>query len=190
MLDNRISQKDISDEELVSLALKKQDDFVYIVEKYQAPLLRYIRRLSNISLEEAEDILQAVFIKTYINLNGFDAKLKFSSWIYRIAHNEVISAYRKRQARPEPHSLQLEDMQIKKLSACIDIHNELVLKERRDEIRRAITKLNIKYQEVIILKFIEDKDYKEIADIIKKPTGTVASRINKGKKELRKILNK
>jgi RNA polymerase sigma-70 factor (ECF subfamily) len=190
MLDNSISQKDTSDEELVSLALKKQDDFVYIVEKYQAPLLRYIRRLSNVSLEEAEDILQAIFIKTYVNLNGFDKRLKFSSWIYRIAHNEVISFYRKKQTRPEASSLQLEDVQIKKLSSYIDIHSDVIAKERAEEIRTAIASLDIKYQEVIILKFIEDKDYKEIADIIKKPIGTVASRINKGKKELRKILNK
>ena len=84
-----------TDAELVELALENQAYFSDIVYRYQTKLTYYIRRLSNFPDEEIEDILQDVFIKVYKNLNDFDQSLKFSSWIYRITHNEVISKYRK-----------------------------------------------------------------------------------------------
>src|SRR3989339_1384271 len=94
-----LSQK--TDEELVSLSLQNQDNYLFLIRRYQDKLLRYIQRISNVSLEDAEDILQEVFIKVYYKLNDFDPDLKFSSWIYRITHNQVISHYRKTQARPK-----------------------------------------------------------------------------------------
>ena len=60
-------------------------------------------RLGIRNAEDREDTLQDIFIKIYKNLNGFDTNLSFSSWVYRIAHNEAISAYRKKNVRPEGH---------------------------------------------------------------------------------------
>ena len=68
-----------SDEDLVVLTLKNRDVFLYLMRRYEAPLLRYIRRIAGVNIEEAEDILQESFIKAYQNLNDFDPKLKFSS---------------------------------------------------------------------------------------------------------------
>ncbi|PIZ73055.1 hypothetical protein COY06_05820, partial [Candidatus Peregrinibacteria bacterium CG_4_10_14_0_2_um_filter_41_8] len=65
------------------------------MQRYEGRLLAYINRLINVSNGEAEDILQEVFIKTYQNLNGFDLNLKFSTWVYRITYNQVISFFRK-----------------------------------------------------------------------------------------------
>ena len=90
-----------SDINLVKLTLADQDYFLCLMEKYKAPLARYIIRLSNIDSDSAEDVLQDIFIKIYQNLNAFDQSLKFSSWIYRIAHNEIISHYRQLKARPQ-----------------------------------------------------------------------------------------
>ena len=81
--------ENLSDLQLVKLSLKDHQNFRYLVERYEPLLLRYMRRIANVSKEEAEDLLQEIFIKVYKNLNGFDQKLKFSSWIYRIAHNEI-----------------------------------------------------------------------------------------------------
>ena len=78
------------DEQLVQLSLNNQDYFYYLMKRYEIKLLRYIKRLTTVSPEEAKDIIQEIFIKVYRNLNGFNPKLKFSSWIYRIAHNEII----------------------------------------------------------------------------------------------------
>ena len=89
-----------SDQELVVQALFDPEAFSQIIERYQDKLLRYIMRISNVSVQDAEDILQETFIKAYSNLNDYDHSLQFSSWIYRIAHNQTISSYRKRSVRP------------------------------------------------------------------------------------------
>lgn len=177
-----------TDEELVPIILENQSVFSFIVERYKDKLIRYIRRLSSVSLEEAEDMLQNIFIKTYVNLNDFDGDLKFSSWIYRIAHNEVIDNYRKRKARPQLIDSDIKDSQVKELAGDSNLPAEILQLELKEEISRAISRLELKYQEMIILRYIEEKDYREISDIIKKPLGTVASRMNKAKAELKKIL--
>lgn len=190
MANNLESLEIASDNELVALALNNQNDFVYIVNRYEKRLMRYILRLSNLRPEEAQDVLQNIFIKTYINLNDFDDRLKFSSWIYRIAHNEVIDNFRKHQARPQLIDLDISDSQMKDLVAGIDLLEEASLSERAQKIRLAIVSLDMKYQEPLVLKYFEERDYKEIAYIIRKPVGTVASRINKAKVELKKMLGK
>ncbi|QQG52950.1 MAG: sigma-70 family RNA polymerase sigma factor [Candidatus Falkowbacteria bacterium] len=178
-----------TDEELVAIVLENQGVFSYLVNRYKDKLLRYIRRISNVGLEEAEDMLQNIFIKVYLNLNDFDDSLKFSSWIYRIAHNEVIDNYRKRKARPQLLDIDIQESQIRELAGETDLFEEVARQELKQEISQALSQIDLKYQEMIILKYLEEKDYQEISDIIKKPLGTVASRMNKAKAELKKFLN-
>lgn len=179
-----------SDAELVQLSLDNQENFLYIVRRYEDKLFRYIRRITKTSEADVEDILQNVFIKVYLSLNGFDRDLKFSSWIYRIAHNTVIDNYRKMKARPQMTELNLDSHHLNELTADFSLLEEVDKKDLIREVGAAINKLDIKSQEVLLLKFIEEKDYKEISDIIMKPIGTVASRLNKAKKELYKELSK
>jgi len=189
MSDNNEPLK-ASDKELVKLSLADQSNFLYLVNRYKGPLLGYIRRLTNVSLEDAEDTLQEIFIKVYLNLNGFNDDLKFSSWIYRIAHNQVISNHRKLKARPEGYKVNIEDSVARHLVADIDIEDKVDLKLLRDNIFQILDELDEKYREVLVLKFLEEKNYKEISDIIKKPPGTVASTISKAKKEFKKEIVK
>jgi len=93
------------DEELIALALDNQEYFYYLMKRYEKRLLSYILHISNFLSGDAEDVLQEVFIKTYKNLRAFDKSLKFSSWIYRIAHNETISEYRRKKASATTISL-------------------------------------------------------------------------------------
>ena len=179
-----------SDEELVELSLENQAYFLCIINRYKLKLMAYIRRISGVSQEDAEDILQDVFIKVYQNLNDFDSSLKFSSWIYRITHNVVISNFRKIQARPQETELDLDDDSIKILAADFNIEKELNLDYLRKKIFEILNKLDSKHKEIIILKFFEEKSYKEISDIIKKPMGTVASKMNKAKSEFKKEYKK
>ncbi|MFA6513937.1 MAG: sigma-70 family RNA polymerase sigma factor [Patescibacteria group bacterium] len=185
---NDLNLEEKTDEELVNIILENQNTFSCVVNRYKDKLLRYIRRISSSNLEDAEDILQNIFIKVYLNLNEFDGSLKFSSWIYRIAHNEVIDNYRKKKARPQLIDIDIKDSQIKELAGDTNIIEEISRLELKQNISAAIDELDLKYQEIIILKYIEEKDYQEISDIIKKPLGTVASRMNKAKAELKKIL--
>lgn len=179
-----------SDEELVALTLKNQDNFVLIINRYKDKLFNYIRRITSIRDEDAEDLLQDIFLKVYLNLNDFDKDLKFSSWIYAITHNQVISQHRKTSVRAEGHSTTLEDDSARKLASSINIEQELDIIYLKDKVAQVLYALTEKYREVLVLRFLEEKNYQEISDIIKKPVGTVGSLMNKAKSEFKKELQK
>jgi len=176
------------DEELVPLILQNQDDFLYIVRRYEEKLSRYITRISGLPKEDVEDLLQDVFIKVYQNLNDFDTSLKFSSWIYRIAHNETISNYRKTKSRPQSVSYDDEPALANQLASKTDFIKEIEKEYDAKVIRQVLSKMDKKYREVLVLKFLEEKDYNEISDILQKPIGTVGAMINRGKAQFKKIV--
>ncbi|MDD5032262.1 MAG: RNA polymerase sigma factor [Patescibacteria group bacterium] len=179
-----------TDEELAVLALGSKDYFLYLMRRYEAKLLAYILRISSFSHDEAEDVLQEVFIKIYKNLNDFDKNLKFSSWAYRITHNQVISHYRKAKARPQSLPLDINDKILANLSSDLDIEKEIEAGYFKKAIKKVLANLDIKYREVLVLKFLEERSYKEISDILKKPMGTIATLINRAKKEFREELDR
>jgi RNA polymerase sigma-70 factor, ECF subfamily len=170
---------DKTDNELVKLSLDNPDHFLCLTRRYESKLLHYIMRVSRLAKEDAEDILQDVFIKTYYNLNGFDEELKFSSWIYRIAHNQTVSEIRKKSIRP---TISLEKEDIDRFEDAFDVVKEIDTSIDRDKINEVISHLDEKYREVLILRFLDEKDYVEIADILKKPVSTVGNLILRGKK--------
>lgn len=175
-----------TDEELVSLSLKDQEYFGCLVSRYEEKMLRYIRRISGVNVQNAEDILQDIFIKVYRNLNDFDQDLKFSSWLYRIAHNQVISEFRKKQARPQ--LIGGEDIEnfIHSVASTINIANETDEKILRSQVEKILEKIDLKYREALVLHYLEGKNYQEISDILRKPMGTVATLINRAKKNFKK----
>lgn len=177
----------LSDEKLVVLTIENQENFAYLINRYDAKLSRYIKRIAGLSNEDTEDLLQEIFIKAYQNINSFDQDLKFSSWIYRIAHNQVISNWRKNKARPQTADFDVDNI-LENIADDFNITDQVDLKYLRGNIDSILAKMDIKYREVLILKFFEDKDYKEISDILKKPMGTVATLINRGKKQFREKL--
>lgn len=179
----------ITDEELVVMSIADSDSFYHLMTRYEQKLLHYILRLSNISSQEAEDILQEVFIKAYKNLNEFNQKLKFSSWIYRIAHNETISFFRKKKARPETVNIEDQDL-VQFLRSSFDIDKEFKQQETIEKVQEVIKELPEKYREVLMLRYIDDLDYQEISDILKKPMGTVATLINRAKAQFKELAMK
>lgn len=178
-----------TDEELVFLVLKNPDNFLYIMDRYQAPLLRFIRRISGVSLADAEDILQEVYIKVYKNLNSFDISLKFSSWIYRITRNHVISENRKKRHYQE-FLLDEDDTGENKFISRIDLPKEIDNVLNQEMIAKVLTNMDEKYREALVLRFLEEMDYQEMADILKKPIGTVGTLINRAKKVFYEELKK
>lgn len=171
--------KEKTDIELVGLSLSDPNYFLFLSKRYEEKLLRYIMRISKFSRPDAEDVLQEVFIKTYYNLNGFDKELQFSSWIYRIAHNEAVSAIRKKAVRP---SIAFEVEDLIKFGDSFDMTKEVDNALDRKMIDVALSKLDEKYREVLVLRFLDEKDYVEIADILKKPVSTVGNLLLRGKK--------
>jgi len=182
----------LTDEEIVTSTLKDPDVFLHIMQRYEGKLLTYIKRLTYCETEEAEDILQETFIKTYQNLNNFSAPLKFSSWIYRIAHNESVSYLRKKHRRPQIiKSASSDEFQlIEHLANDTDIHQEIQDLLRDEKLRGLIERLDKKYRDVLILRYFEEKDYQEISDILRLSIGTVSTMIHRAKKQLREVLEK
>ena len=178
-----------TDEQIVVLTLKNQDYYLCLMKRYEAKLLNYILKISNINREDAEDILQEVFIKAYQNLNDFDLNFKFSNWIYSIAHNATISAFRKKKVRPQTVSWEDKDLN-NILESTLDVENTSLQKLTYKQILKIINQLPLKYKDVLILKFVEGKDYREISDILHKPMGTIATLINRAKKSLKQELKK
>ncbi len=178
-----------TDEQIVVLTLKNQDYYLCLMKRYEAKLLNYILKISNISREDAEDILQEIFIKAYQNLNDFDLNYKFSNWVYSIAHNATISAFRKKKVRPQTVSWEDKDLN-NILESTLDVENTSLQKLTYKQILKIINRLPLKYKDVLILKFMEGKDYREISDILHKPMGTIATLINRAKKSLKQELKK
>ena len=179
-----------SDEELVQKTLENKEFFGELVDRYEAKLRRYITRLGVRDPEDQSDVLQEIFLKTYRNLNGFDTSLQFSSWIYRIAHNEAISWYRKKNVRPEGHLIAegeelLSFLSSKEESADVQFDKTL----NAAEVNAALARIDEKYREVIILRFFEHKEYDEISDILRIPVGSVGTLLHRGKKQLAAELN-
>ncbi|MBN2307179.1 RNA polymerase sigma factor [Candidatus Peregrinibacteria bacterium] len=185
--------KSKSDSQLVVLALKNQEKFEHLVERYEKKLSRYIRRITGLDTESIEDILQESFIKIYINLNDYDSDFSFSSWAYRITHNEAINYLRKNK-KVITVALENDDEDttnlIEVLKSEIDIEAEISQKDLVERIRKAISLLPDKYREVLILRYMEDLNYEEISDILRMPMGTVATTINRAKEKFKLIAEK
>jgi len=178
-----------TDEQIVVLTLKNQDYYLCLMKRYEIKLLNYILKISNISREDAEDILQEVFVKAYQNLNDFDLNFKFSNWIYSIAHNTTISVFRKKNLRPQTVSWEDKDLH-NILKSTLDVEDASLQKQTYKHILKIINQLPLKFKDVLILKFVEGKDYREISDILHKPMGTIATLINRAKKFLKQELEK
>lgn len=184
-----VSPSTMTDEELARVSVLDTSLFGELIDRYHKPLSLYVMRRSHATKEDIEDILQNSFIKMYRNLNEFDHTLKFSSWAYRITHNELIDWYRKQKAKLHFASVD-GDIDIVALIAS-DITTEKIVLQRElaEEIKKILATLDEKYQEIILLRFFEEKSYEEIADILQIPEGTVAVRLSRAKKILQEKLH-
>lgn len=188
----KISQKVKTAEDNVLIGwIKKGHPEIYdeIVIRYQKKLFSYVYRLVG-NKEEAEDILQNVFVKAYRNIASFDVERKFSSWIYRIAHNEAINFLKRRNKRKfiswEDIVASKDKMETKSEERSpIDLW---IREESRLEVQMALNRLPEKYQKVLMLRYFSEKSYAQIGKIIKSPVNTVGTLINRAKKKLMAIV--
>ena len=179
-----------TDEEVVAMSLRQREFFGILIERYQDKLARYVRRLGVRSEDDVADVLQETFIKVYRNLNEFDSSFSFSSWVYRIAHNETMSWHRKRSVRPEGYLIDDGDAVLSLLTSDDDSDEERFdAGIDAERLSKAVASLDAKYRDVVILRFFEHKEYDEISDILKIPIGSVGTQIHRAKKQLRTLLD-
>lgn len=179
---------DPSDQDIIRQTLVDRHMFCILVDRYQDALLRYVRRLGCTDIEVAKDILQESFIKAYLNLNDYDSAYSFSTWLYRITHNETMSHFRKQKNRPQALTEESAKYVFNMLPDGIDMAEEMDIKLRSQAVEIALKKLKPQYRDVLVLKFFEEKTYDEIADILRIPNGTVATYIARGKADLNSLL--
>ncbi len=180
-----------TDEEIVLLTLHESEDyFAVLISRYKDKLKRYISRISNIPAEDIDDLIQDIFLAVYEKLNCFNTSLTFSSWIYRIAHNRTINFWKKHKQALESINIDDNLYLVESVFNEDTVKKDILEKEEKEQILSSIEQLDMKYKEVLVLKFLEQKDYKEISDILQKPIGTVGTLINRAKRKLKEKLIK
>lgn len=185
-MGQKISER--TDEEIASLVQSGDiEAFGVLVKRYEDKMKRYARKFLNIA-EDIEDIVQEVFIKAYVNIKSFDPKKKFSSWLYRIAHNEFVNALKKHKRRKVFSFFELDILL--PYSFVGDSNRDIEREEMRQMIDKCLNRLDFKYREPIILHYLEELNYKEIADVLRIPISTVGIRLKRGREKLKNILKK
>jgi RNA polymerase sigma-70 factor (ECF subfamily) len=177
------SLEHVNDERMVTLVREKdQELYAEIVRRYEAKLLRYAMSIIK-DEHRSQDIVQNAFIKAFINLQSFNVKMKFSSWIYRITHNEAINEIKKYRKEVRLDDIpEIENIPSDETKADELFDSNLI----RDMLKSSLDSLPMSYREPLYLYYFEERSYQEISDILRMPMGTVATRINRGKSLLKK----
>lgn len=185
------------DEDFALLARAQAGDlraFDQLVTRHRAKVFAMIRNMIH-NEADAWDLSQEVFIKAWNALPRFEARAKFSTWMYRIAHNAVYDWTRKRKveavgelddgvferelidsaSHTTPHAAEAPDAALEG-------------GELRAKIEKALAKLSPEHREVVLLKDVQGLAYKEIADVMKTSIGTVMSRLHYARKKLQTLL--
>lgn len=179
------------EKKLVRQARESPDAFAQLYDQYYPKIFGYVLRRSA-NIEVAQDITSETFLKALGKLWQFQWRnVSFSSWLYKIATNEINQYFRRAEYKK---SVSLEELQERGLELLSphDPENELIeaqekLQQHQDflEIQEKISRLSAKYQEVIALRFFEKKQIKEIAEILGKREGTIKSLLHRAVEKLR-----
>jgi RNA polymerase sigma-70 factor (ECF subfamily) len=194
-LPRTVSVDAASDHELVA-ATKEGDEIAFqeLVRRYRNPITNFVFRMLD-DYDRAVELAQETFLRVYANADRYQATFHFSTYIYRIATNLAISELRQRKRR---HFISMftpwrrdddEDDQPLDFADERPLQDvELIDRERRDAVSRAIKTLPEKYRAALVLRDVEGISYEEISAILNISEGTVKSRINRARTMLREKL--
>ncbi len=169
-----------TDQQLIEQVLSgEKDTFAMLITRYQKQIFVYLLRLLNFHQENAEDVLSETFLKAYANLSSYNPRLKFFSWLYRIAHNEAINWLKKNQKQAV---ITLEDIHPDTL---IDFDNFDKL-----NLEKILNLLPVDDKNLLILFYLEERSIKEISEILKITENNVKVRLNRAKNKARDLATK
>lgn len=176
-----------SDRELVATAVSGvEGSFEELVRRYQRPISAYVYRMVG-NYESALDLTQEIFIKVYSSLRRYREEFKFSTWIYKIAHNSAVDHLRRNATREQSLVLGPEGDQfdLPLESSRLSPEQESERKERCGEIESVVRALPANYRELIILRHSQDLSYEEIVEVTGLPLGTVKNRLFRAREMMR-----
>jgi len=163
--------------------------FEILMQRFKNPLTNYVYRFLG-DYDSCIDVVQDAFIKVYRYKGNYSSIAKFSTWIYTIAGNLARTEYQRRRRRnwfsinsygDEEKAFDVPDNSNRPdVAADMSIKNEII--------QKALMKVRDSYREAVILRDIQELSYEEIAEILQIEVGTVKSRINRGRAELKKYL--
>jgi len=188
-----LKQKNIqvfTDVELIANVIGgREDGFEELVRRYQKPITGYVFRIVG-DYESSLDVTQEVFIKVYNSLHRYSSDYKFSTWLYRIAHNAAIDHLRRNSINPQ--SLETENadgtyqLQIEAPGRSPEQDREI--SEWRAEIGQVVKRLPDAYKQLILLRHASDLSYDGIAEVTNLPLGTVKNRLFRAREMMRQIM--
>lgn len=180
----------ITDVDLIANVMGgREDSFEELVRRYQKPITGYVYRIVG-EYESSLDVTQEVFIKVYNSLHRYSSEYKFSTWLYRIAHNAAIDHLRRNSINAQ--SLETENAdgtyQLQIESPGRSPEKEREISEWRTEIGQVVKRLPDAYKQLILLRHANDLSYDEIAEVTALPLGTVKNRLFRAREMMRQIL--
>ena len=181
--------KELSDGDIIAGTVAgRLDGFEELVRRYQRPITGYVFRMVG-DYESALDVTQEVFIKVYNSLHKYSSEYKFSTWLYRIAHNAAVDHLRRNSITPQ--SLEAENadgsFQIQIESRASSPEQDRERSEWRTEIDSVVRTLPPAYRDLIMLRHGQDLSYDEIAEVTGLPLGTVKNRLFRAREMMREI---
>jgi RNA polymerase sigma-70 factor (ECF subfamily) len=179
----------LADSDLVTRAIAgREDGFEELVRRYQRPISTYVYRMVG-DYDAALDLTQEVFIKVYGSLPRYRSEFKFSTWIYKIAHNAAVDHLRRHSSRIQAlvSDFDGEQREMPIESRRPNPEQESERKERRAEVETVIALLPPAYKELVILRHSQDMSYDEIAEVTGLPLGTVKNRLFRAREAMRDL---
>ncbi|MDB5189986.1 MAG: polymerase subunit sigma-24 [Parcubacteria group bacterium] len=160
------------------------ESFGILVGRFEPKLKRYGTKFLRESMD-IEDMVQEIFMQAYRALKSYDPSQRFSPWIYRIAHNTFVNALRKKSRLPF-FTIDLDSL-VSHPHAAETPERESEEREMKAMVEKGLAEISESYQEVLILYYQEELSYKEIADVLRVPVGTVGVRMRRAKAALAKV---
>ncbi|MBS4538434.1 sigma-70 family RNA polymerase sigma factor [Clostridium sp. D2Q-11] len=162
-----------------------------LIDKYQNLLYKLCNKISK-SKDEAEDLFQESWLKIFKNIHKYNSSQTFENWIYTICINLYRDKYNKKKRWlnivKDYFSNENKEVEINNSTHNITPLEDLLHKEDRSSIRASLNSMEDKYRIPLILYYFKDLSYKDIADILDIPVGTVKSRLNTSKNRLKSLL--
>jgi RNA polymerase sigma-70 factor, ECF subfamily len=191
-----LDYKKLTDQEVVALARQgREAAYRELIGRYQRPVFSLIYRLVR-DREKSEDLTQETFIKVTNALDRYDSTYKFSSWIFKIAHNTALDLLRKKEPETlsldgSPHAETASEIEASTLTAVSTDETPEEFAASRElggHIEQAIARLRPEYRTAILLCHVEGYAYDEIAEVMSVPLGTVKTYIHRARNELKEYL--
>lgn len=165
-------------------------------ERFERDALGYLDQIYRAALRmtrnptDAEDVVQDTYAKAFSSFAQFKEGTNLKAWLYRIMTNTYINLYRKAQRRPQVVGEDVEDWQLAaaashQASGLVSAEAEVLAGITDDVVLRALDSLSPEFREVVMLSDVDGFSYKEIAEIMDTPIGTVMSRLNRARAQLR-----